>query len=74
MGHEPDFIAQNGEPMTRDERLDWIRARINDAGAPRLVRASVHPDMPNLTLVEAWNEPPPNYEQGEPRWQLTVAS
>ena len=26
----PDFVAQNGEPMTGDERMAWFRARYEE--------------------------------------------
>lgn len=67
---EPDFISQTDEPMTTTERRAWIDARIIDGKAKgaRYFQASVHPTIPNLTLVEGWLEDPIEY--GSPHWQL----
>jgi hypothetical protein len=67
---EPNFIAQTAEPAPPDERMVWIKAQIEFgrvAGAT-FFRASVHPEIPDLTLVEGWIEQPE--DQGEPRFQM----
>jgi hypothetical protein len=72
MSHEPDFISQCGEPLTESARLEWFMSRAReaeDAGAV-LARYSVHPDIPDLILFEAWKVRPA--DQGEIRWQLVV--
>lgn len=69
---EPDFVSKTDEPMTPDERMAWLRKRVDEANANGAVfhRASVHPDMSNLTLHEAWKVRPD--DQGEPRWGLVA--
>ena len=71
---EPDFIAQNGEPLTDAERHTWFSATANDMRS----RGAVHfrysadaqvADRP-LALVEGWKAVPAN--EGEPRWQLAA--
>lgn len=69
---EPDYLAQTAEPMDDTERRAWIRARADDAHAAGAVqcRVSMHPDIPNLLLMEGWNERPDS--EGEPRWQFAA--
>ena len=66
----PDYIAQTAEPMTQDERFEWMRARTKEATAEGMThgRFTLHPTIPNLLLVEAWKERPA--DEGEPRWQM----
>jgi hypothetical protein len=67
---EPDYIRQSGDPMTEGEQVSWFqeaRAEAEAEGAMHL-RYSVHPEIPNLRLVEGWKDRPSN--EGEPRWQL----
>ncbi len=67
---EPLFIAQTAEPMTPEERMIWLHAQA-DAGrssGATFFRASVHPDIEHLTLIEGWKEQPE--DQGEAQWQL----
>ena len=70
---EPDFLSQNGEALTDDERRAWFKARSAEAyeqGAV-MARYSIHETIPNLALFEAWKIAPQS--QGEPRWQLVAA-
>lgn len=69
---EPDYIRQSGDVMDQDQQSAWFeeaRAEAEDEGAKHL-RYSVHPDIPNLRLVEGWSIRPGN--EGDPRWQLTA--
>lgn len=68
--NRPDYLAQTGEVMTRQQRHDWIIARGVEAqrklGDICSVRITDHPTMPNLILYEAWieehiNLPPPGF-------------
>lgn len=74
MSNEPDFLSQNGEDITTEQRDEWFKARTDEAKAAgaTLARYSIHPDIPHLALFEAWIKPPKNFEQGEPRWQLAA--
>lgn len=67
---EPDFLYQTSEPMTEQGRLEWSRNMAMDAFrlGGHHARVSVHPEIPDLLLVEAWKEAPE--DMGEPRWQL----
>lgn len=68
---DPDFLRQSAEPMTSEEQGAWLTKVGREfwkAGASH-VRYSVHPDRPNLRLVEGWREHPG--KEGAPRWQLT---
>lgn len=69
---EPEFIAQNGEHLTAEQRRQWFRSRTEEAKAEGAVlcRYSVHETMPNLILFEAWTARPS--DQGEPRWQISA--
>ena len=69
---EPEFLAQPAEPMSSDERMIWIRAQVEAgrASGATFFRAAQHPDIPELLLVEGWNERPD--DQGEPRFQMTA--
>lgn len=71
---EPDFIAQCGEPMTPEERMSWLKKRANEANAKGATfhRASIHPEQPDLTLLESWKVAPE--DQGKPRWQMVSHS
>lgn len=67
---EPEYLAQSGEPLTDAEQSAWFQRRRQEAeaeGATHL-RYSVHPEIPNLRLIEGWAARPAN--EGEPRWQL----
>lgn len=69
---EPFFIRQCGDPLPDGVLpIDWFSARCEEArkeGAT-FARYSIHPEMENLLLIEAWKERPA--DQGEIRWQLT---
>ena len=67
---EPTYIAQTAEPMTREERVNWIRSRIPDAREQGAMwwRAMVSDE--GWTLFEAWPERPA--DEGEPRWQVAA--
>ena len=67
---EPDFIAQTAEPMTPDERRIWVEAQVaaGRADGATFFRASVHPEIAYLTLMEGWAKQPE--DQGEQRWQM----
>ena len=67
---EPDFIAQTGEPMTVEEKREWIRRGCRNAEAKGATfhRASVHPEHADLLLLESWKVRPE--DQGEPRFQF----
>jgi hypothetical protein len=70
---EPDFVFQTAEPMTQEQRMEWLRlhsGEANDEGAT-FHRASVHPEIEHLTLLESWKVRPE--DQGEPRWGLVAA-
>ncbi len=72
MENEPNFIAQLGEPATPEEHLIWINAQI-EAGrvaGSTFFRASYHPELADLILVEGWEKRPD--DQGEPRWQFAA--
>lgn len=65
---EPTFVFQTDIPMTPDKRMEWLRNRAEEASANGAAfhRASIHPDIPHLTLLESWDVRPD--DQGEPRW------
>lgn len=72
--NRPDFIAQNAEPMTRDERRQWFRERAAEMrreGATWLQMSVDNADAPTVALVEGWRERPAN--QPRPRFQFTRA-
>lgn len=67
---EPDFIFQTAEEMTPEQRMEWLRlhsGEANDLGAT-FHRATVHPKIKHLTLLESWIVRPE--DQGDPRWQM----
>lgn len=69
---EPEYLRQSGDPMSDGEQVSWFqeaRAEAEAEGVTHL-RYSVHPEIPNLRLVEGWSTRPAN--EGEPRWQLTA--
>ncbi len=71
---EPDFLSQNGDALTDEERRAWFKVRAaeaNEQGAV-MARYSIHETIPNLALFEAWKVAPTS--QGEQRWQLVPAS
>lgn len=67
---EPEFLAQSGEPMSSEERLIWLEAQAaaGRAAGATFFRASIHPGISDLILMEGWIVRPD--EQGEPRWQM----
>jgi len=71
---EPLYVAQTGDLRTRQELLQWYRERSEDArretGCDHF-RLSVHPDIPNLALIEGWKGYPENWDYGAPRFALT---
>jgi hypothetical protein len=71
---EPDFIYQNGELLDGDARIAWFHRVAREAhqkGANH-VRYSVHSWIEGLSIVEAWREPPKDWDYGEPRFGLTA--
>jgi len=76
--HGPFYVRQCGGLTTMDERRDWLNAAFLDASKeadappPLWWRASTHPDMPDLVLIEVWRTRPD--EEGEPRWGLTTST
>ena len=57
----PDFIAQNGEPMTVEERRAWFDTRAEEMraeGATWLQFAVDDADNPTVALVEGWRQQP----------------
>jgi hypothetical protein len=68
---EPFMVSQCAEPMTDEQRKNWILARSDEANArgAKLARVSLHESVPNLLLFEAWDERVA--DQGEQRWALT---
>jgi hypothetical protein len=71
---EPFMVSQCGEPMTDEQRKNWIRARSDEADGrgAKLARVSLHDSIPDLILFEAWDERVA--DQGEPRWALVRAA
>lgn len=71
---EPDFIFQTAEPMTSEQRMEWLLLHSREANEDGATfhRATIHPDIPHLTLLESWKVHPD--DQGEPRFALTPQS
>ena len=71
---EPFYIAQTAEPHVAGGRMVWFEERAAEAKAQgaQLCRFTVHPDNPDLLLVEGWREKHVP-DRGDPRWQLTAA-
>ncbi len=54
---KPDFSVQSGDPMTNDERRQWICNAIQDlrkCGATETRAAVDNADTPTIVLVEGW--------------------
>lgn len=69
---DPEWLSQCGEPLTREQRSAWFRARTleaKSAGATH-ARYSLHETIPDLILFEAWRIRPK--DEGEPRWMLVA--
>lgn len=69
---EPDFVHQNGEPMSEAQRHAWfakVGGEMRANGAAH-VRYSFDDEIAHapLALVEGWKTVPAN--MGDPRWQL----
>lgn len=70
----PDFMMQTAEPMSRDDRAEWVRKGFEDLhkkGA-RDMQVSIHPVIPNLVLIEAWKIPIVSGKYPAPYFQLTA--
>lgn len=70
---EPFYIAQTAEAYTKELANTFIRERAKEAkneGA-QLIRASIHPDFPNMLLIEGWAERHVG-DQGHPRWAFAT--
>lgn len=69
---EPDFLSQNGEPLTEDQEREWVRERVREGEERGAIwyRVSKHPTMANLILYEGWKIRP--VLEGEPRWQMAA--
>lgn len=67
----PCFVAQNSIPVERHrERWVWFNdtaAEGRAQGADHF-RASIHPEMPDIILLEGWKQRPD--DEGEPRFML----
>ena len=72
---EPTYIAQNGDLTDRASLHAWFRERVAEAherdGCDHF-RYSLHPEIPNLALVEGWAGKPEGWDYGEPRWQFAA--
>lgn len=74
---EPDYLAQNGDPMTPQEARTWMETRATEAKAMgcRHGRYSYEPDH-KIYLVEGWRVRPEkdgSLCEGEPRFQFQAA-
>ncbi len=72
MSEEPFYIRQaevDGGGHAKRVWFDRVAAEARAEGAT-FFRASVHPDIENLVLLEGWKTQPEN--QGELRWSLTA--
>jgi hypothetical protein len=71
---EPDFVAQNGDALTREEHDAWVKRCVETATAEGCTHArwTKHDQIPHLFLVEAWKVRPD--DEGEPRFALTTAN
>lgn len=61
---KPDFSAQTGEPMTRNEKNEWFRNRVKefrDKGATHMRAAWDDSFEPPLYLVEGWLVEPEDF-------------
>lgn len=70
---EPYYLAQTAEPMDDQQRWAWYEdhARRAEAAGCTWRRYTIHPDRPELVLIEAWTARPDN--EGEPRFQFAAA-
>lgn len=70
---EPIYIRQSGDELTEAEANQWFAVAAQEARIEGTTwfRASVHPTIPNLRLMEAWLERPD--DDGEQRWALAFA-
>lgn len=71
---EPKYLAQNGEPLSRQAQREWLDARASEARAmgSTFFRVTHHPDIADLILIEGWKEFPG--DQGEPRFQFEAVA
>lgn len=67
----PDFIAQCGDPMTDEQRREWVKRTAEEFRnkGSMFSRITLHAEIPDLILFEGWRERPE--DQGKPRFQLT---
>jgi hypothetical protein len=70
---EPFYIRQTADLKTPDEAREWLREAIAEARSEgaTFFRASYHPEIAHLHLVEGWTVQPE--DQGEVRWALTYS-
>jgi hypothetical protein len=75
---EPIYVRQAAESMSIPERRAWLTEAGKEAAAKgaTFCRYSMHPDIPDLVMVEGWSasvsEVMAAGGQGEPRWALTT--
>ena len=69
----PDFIMQDAELTTSVKRSHWFLKGIRDMkkDGVTFVRCSIRPDKSHICLLEGWRTKPK--DQGEPRFQMTIA-
>lgn len=70
---EPDFLFQNGEPLTDEEGRAWFQARLTEAKAGGATWSRISIDetvQPHVRLVESWLVRPAN--EGPIRFQWTI--
>lgn len=69
---EPTYIRQSGDILTPAEKRAWLEGAVAEARTEGATwfRATEHPAIPNLLLLEGWTERPDS--EGEQRWALTA--
>lgn len=70
---EPDFLFQNGEPLSDEASRIWFQERAAEAKAKGATwcRYSIDETVrPPIRLLEAWLVRPP--DEGQPRFQFAA--
>lgn len=67
---EPFFISQTDEISSPVEMSEWFekQVEVSKSEGGTFHRATIHPTIKNLILLEGWKEWPA--DQGEPRFQI----